>query len=83
VGAGAFFSGIGGRGLPISGTLIVTWPHGLASLPTEIPREDTEMNSTPSRTQSQIQREQLETLHAQCEQVRHESRAVIVRARPS
>jgi hypothetical protein len=37
------------------------------------------MNSRPSRTQIQIQGEQLKTLHAQCEQVRQESRAVIER----
>jgi hypothetical protein len=37
------------------------------------------MKSTPSRTQ--IQAEQLKTLHAQCAQVRHESRAVIERNR--
>jgi hypothetical protein len=39
------------------------------------------MTSTHSRTEIQTQREQLRTLHARCEQVRHGSRAVVKRNR--
>jgi hypothetical protein len=50
-------------------------------LPIEISREGTEMNSTPGRAQLQTQREQFKAVHALCEQVRRESRAVIERNR--